>query len=128
MTNIMPIPRLDPTEPNDFDGMFDDVATPPPTKPEPLFEGASAMTVDELLTTMFKPRPEVVQGLIPQGLDILAGAPKMGKSWFSTDVALSVGTGKRCLGHEVDQGDVLLASLEDPPMRLQSRIRKLRPA
>jgi RecA-family ATPase len=94
---------------------------------EPLFPGAQSMTVGELLTTTFKPRPHVVEGILPQGLTVLAGKPKMGKSWLDVDMALSVGTGETCLGREVDQGQVLLASLEDPADRLQSRIQKLRP-
>lgn len=94
---------------------------------EPLFPGAECMTVAQLLTTTFKPRPHVIEGLLPQGLTLLAGKPKMGKSWLDVDMALSVGTGETCLGHEVKQGSVLLASLEDPADRLQSRIRRLRP-
>jgi hypothetical protein len=94
---------------------------------EPLFPGAQSMTVGELLTTKFKPRPHIIEGILPQGLSILAGKPKMGKSWLDVDMALSVGTGETCLGRSVDPGEVLLASLEDPADRLQSRIQRLRP-
>lgn len=95
---------------------------------EPLFPNAQCMTVGELLTTSFKPRPHIISDLLPQGLNILAGRPKMGKSWLDVDMALAVGTGETCLGREVDPGAVLLASLEDPADRLQSRIQRLRPA
>ena len=35
------------------------------------------------------PRP-AVQGLIPEGLTLLAGKPKTGKSWLALQIALAV--------------------------------------
>ena len=39
-------------------------------------------TCEEIMTTVYKPIEFAVDGLIAQGLYILAGAPKVGKSWF----------------------------------------------
>ena len=50
------------------------------------------------MTTVYKPIEFAVDCLIAQGLYILAGAPKIGKSWLSLDVCLSVAKGQPVLG------------------------------
>jgi AAA domain-containing protein len=82
-----------------------------------------------VLRTM--PFPEVsyvVPGIIPEGLTILAGRPKIGKSWMALDLAIGVAIGQNVLGGvKVAQGDVLYCCLEDNPRRLQRRISVLNP-
>ena len=74
----------------------------------------------------FKEVPFVVAGVIIEGLTILAGRPKIGKSWLALDVCLGVAQGRGVLGNlATTQGDVLYAALEDNPRRLQKRIAKL---
>jgi hypothetical protein len=74
----------------------------------------------------FEPIRYVVPGYIAEGLTLLAGRPKLGKSWLAMDVALAVASGGVCLGDvQCDRGDVLYLALEDNRRRLQSRIRKL---
>lgn len=75
----------------------------------------------------FPPLRWVVPGLIPEGLTILAGRPKAGKSWLALQVALAAAAGGRALG-AVDVGParrVLLLALEDGDRRLQQRARHL---
>lgn len=48
---------------------------------------------EEIMTTVYKPIDFVIDGLIAQGLYILAGAPKVGKSWLSLDICLSIAKG-----------------------------------
>jgi hypothetical protein len=69
----------------------------------------------------------IVPGIIPEGMSLLIGGPKIGKSWFSLDVALSVAAGGTALGGiAVGQPrPVLLLALEDGDRRLQDRARKL---
>ena len=50
---------------------------------------------EEIMTTVYKPIEFVIEGLIAQGLYILAGAPKVGKSWLSLDICLSIAKEKR---------------------------------
>lgn len=53
-------------------------------------------------------------GLIPEGVTILGGKPKIGKSWLALDMCLAVAAGRTCLGDTVPiEGDVLYAALED---------------
>ena len=55
----------------------------------------------------------IVDGLIPTGLTIIAGAPKSCKSWMMLTLALSVSLGKPFLGHDVKQCGVAYYGLED---------------
>jgi hypothetical protein len=75
----------------------------------------------------FPPLRWVLPGLVPEGLALLVGPPKSGKSWFSLDVALAVAGGECALGSvEVEEPrPVLLLALEDGDRRLQERARLL---
>jgi hypothetical protein len=73
----------------------------------------------------FPPLHYVVPGLIPEGLTLLAGKPKVGKSFLCLDIALAVATGGKCLGRECEQGDVVALFLEDTDRRMQQRIDRM---
>lgn len=81
-------------------------------------------TFDELLSTDF-PEPEwIINGILPVGLVILAGKPKVGKSFLALQLAHAVGSGGHIFGQQVKQRKVLYLALEDPPRRLKDRLRK----
>ena len=80
---------------------------------------------EEIMTTVYKPIEFVVDGLIGQGVYILAGAPKIGKSWLSLDICLSIAKGKKVLGHETKCGTALYLCLEDSFERIQKRLYEL---
>ena len=46
-------------------------------------------TAEEILTTVFKPKEFIIDGLLTQGLYVLAGAQKVGKSWLAMDICVS---------------------------------------
>src|SRR4051794_17760133 len=84
------------------------------------------MTLDQLLAADLPEPSFVIPGLIQKGLTILAGRPKLGKSWLMLDVALAATTSRQALGaYDCEQGDVLLLALEDNFTRLRSRLRML---
>ena len=61
-----------------------------------------------------------VPGLLPEGVTLLAGSPKIGKSWLALGIAVAVATGGIALGTiPVDPGEVLYLALEDTQRRLQ---------
>lgn len=64
-------------------------------------------------------------GIIPEGFTLLAGAPKIGKSWFVLALALATASGGRALGFKVEPRPTLYLALEDGDRRLQDRCRKL---
>ena len=64
--------------------------------------------------------------MLCEGLNLLAGAPKVGKSWFALDIAVAVAAGSKALGRiDVDTGAALYLALEDTPRRMQDRLRKV---
>jgi len=67
----------------------------------------------------------VVDGLLPRGLQVFAGPPKIGKSWLLMQLALAVASGKALWGMETEQGTVLSLCLEDNYARLQQRVSEL---
>jgi len=80
----------------------------------------------DLCRREFPPIKFVVPGYLTEGCTILAGAPKIGKSWLCMEIALAVASGGTCLGSiQSIKGDVLYLALEDNERRLQSRINKL---
>mgnify|MGYP000183126668 FL=1 len=78
-----------------------------------------------IMNTPMKPIEYCVDGLISQGLFILAGAPKVGKSWLALDMCLSIAKGEKVLGKETLCGHAVYLSLEDSLIRLQNRLYEL---
>ncbi len=85
-------------------------------------------TLAELVAADF-PEPEwLVEGLLPEvGLTVLAGSPKIGKSWFVFDLAADLaGSRATFLDCRIrTSGRVLYLALEDNWRRLKSRGLKL---
>lgn len=67
---------------------------------------------DYVMNTQMVQTPYIIEKMIYQGLYILAGAPKMGKSWFALELCLSVAEGRQFLKHETNCGEALYLSLE----------------
>ncbi|MEO3845396.1 AAA family ATPase [Streptomyces sp. B22F1] len=105
-------------------------SVPPGTEPTPLQPAQqrirTAWTADELMATEFPEPRWAVPGIISEGVNLLAGPPKVGKSWLSLGLALAVAAGGQAMDSiAVDGGPVLYLALEDTPRRLQTRMRKL---
>jgi hypothetical protein len=81
-------------------------------------------SVTDLLDAELPEPVWAVKGILPVGLTILGGRPKIGKSWLMLQAAHSVGTGGIFLGEKVEPGNVLYLALEDSLRRLQDRIKK----
>ena len=96
-------------------------ADPDNRLPQPTLHTISAT---DLLATDWPEPTWAVPELLPTGLAVLAGRPKLGKSWLALQIALSVASGGRALGYDVEQGRVLYLALEDPPRRLADRMQK----
>jgi hypothetical protein len=83
-------------------------------------------TADELMAMEFMPPVWAVLGIICEGVSLLCGPPKVGKSWASLGLGLSVAAGGQALNSiPVEGGPVLYLALEDTPRRLQSRMGKI---
>ena len=70
----------------------------------------------------YEPTHFLVDELIPEGLHILAGAPKIGKSWLALWLCLCVSQGQPLWNFAITQGEALYLSLEDSFQRIQTRL------
>lgn len=77
---------------------------------------------ETLISTPLPPIRFIINGLLPQGLHILAGAPKVGKSWLALWLCLCVAKGEQLWELPVTKGDVLYLCLEDSYSRIQARL------
>lgn len=75
-----------------------------------------------LMSQPLHPLPFVVDGLLSQGLHILAGSPKVGKSWLALWFSVQVAQGQQIWGMPVKQGTTLYLCLEDSTLRIQNRL------
>ena len=65
------------------------------------------LTMTELFQTSYKSRPPIIENLLHSGAYLLAGAPKIGKSFLVAQIAYHVSTGQNLWGCKVHQGTVL---------------------
>src|SRR5262249_28773656 len=85
------------------------------------------ITAPDLQTKQFKPVRIILPSLIPEGITILAGKPKIGKSWLALDVCVAVADRLLVLGDKQPvQGDVLYLALEASPGPLKTRMGEIR--
>ena len=82
------------------------------------------LTIDgeTLMSQPLTPLNFVVDTLLSQGLHILAGSPKVGKSWLALWLAVTVAKGDPVWGMGVKQGTTLYLCLEDSTLRIQNRL------
>jgi hypothetical protein len=84
------------------------------------------MTATELMDKELPPVRWAVPGVLPEGVTILAGKPKMGKSWLALGLCVSVAAGGYALGKiAAECGGALYLGLEDQERRLQRRLKKI---
>lgn len=95
-------------------------------EPNPNGQRRTSWTASELMAAEFPAPRFAVDGLYPEGLSFMCGAPKLGKSWMALGLSIAVAAGGRALGSiPVEAGEALYLALEDSPRRLQSRLRTL---
>lgn len=80
-------------------------------------------TARRLMETEFPEPSWVIPNIFPEGLILLAGKPKVGKSLLALNLGLSIASGGKALGEiKVDEGCVLYLGLEDDGSRLKTRL------
>ena len=83
------------------------------------------VSLNELYDNVYQSRLSIIDGLLYTGAYILAGAPKIGKSFLVAQIAYHVSTGKKLWDYDVKQGSVLYLALEDDYRRLQERMSRM---
>jgi RecA-family ATPase len=77
---------------------------------------------ETLMSQPLKPVEFVVSSLLPKGLHILAGTPKIGKSWLVLWLCLQIAKGEKVWNFETSQGTTIYLCLEDSKSRIQGRL------
>lgn len=91
----------------------------------PMQSNPHKLTVIDGETLMDKRLPPTkfcVDTLLPQGLCILGGSPKVGKSWLVLDLCVHIAQGTPLWGLDTTKGQVLYLCLEDGERRIQERL------
>lgn len=78
-----------------------------------------------LMAQEYEPLQFAVDKILPHGLFILAGSGKIGKSWLSLEICVSVATGGKLWEFFSPQGTALYLALEDNYRRLKDRLEKI---
>ena len=85
----------------------------------------NTITGEALMNMDLPPKRMIVERFLPQGLHLLAGAPKTGKSWLTMLLCLKVSNGEPFWNMPTQKGTVLYLCLEDSLNRIQERMADL---
>lgn len=77
---------------------------------------------ETLLDTRLAPTKFCVDTLLPEGICILGGAPKIGKSWMVLDLCVRIAKGEDIWNLRTRKGTVLYLCLEDSHQRIKNRL------
>jgi len=88
--------------------------TPPKPKPK-IFNTIDGNT---LMSQHYDPLQFCIEKILPHGIFVFAGSPKVGKSWLTLDMCQSISTGGKLWDFNTTQGEVLYLALEDKFSRL----------
>lgn len=77
---------------------------------------------ETLMDMKLPPTKFCVETLLPQGISILGGAPKIGKSWMVLDLCVRIAKGDAIWNLPTKKGTTLYLCLEDPLNRIQQRL------
>ena len=104
----------------DFKGSDDDLYREIQRRMAPDYLETVSMTT--LYDTDFEGQEPLIDGLLYRGAYLLAGSPKIGKSFLMAQLAYQVSTGLPLWGYKVRKTGVLYFALEDNYARLQRRL------
>jgi hypothetical protein len=76
----------------------------------------------DLLRAHFPDPKFLLEGLLCEGLNTLAGAPKVGKSLFATQACRAISEGGEFLGRKAGKARILYLAYEDSARRLKGRL------
>lgn len=77
---------------------------------------------ETLMDMRLAPIRYCIEGLLPQGVAMISGAPKIGKSWMMLDWTVRIAKGDYVWNFKTTKGTTLYLCLEDNWNRVQSRL------
>lgn len=90
-------------------------SSPPPD----LIDGISLMEME------FPEPTVIVENLLHSGVSMIAGMPKVGKTWFCLSLSLAVATGTDIIEFKTNKSEVLYLSFESKAGQIQQRLKKM---
>jgi hypothetical protein len=93
-------------------------------KPEPKI--FNTIDGNSLMVQEYEPLGFSIEKILPHGIFVFAGSPKVGKSWLTLDMCQAISTGGKLWEFPTTQGEVLYLALEDRFSRLQGRLKKMK--
>ena len=79
-------------------------------------------TGEDILAMSLPNQEYLVDQILPSGLFLLAGSPKIGKSWLVLQLRIAISNGADFLGFTTQRSHVLYLCLEDTYQRIQNRL------
>lgn len=92
-------------------------------KPIPVFD-TSIESLSSICKKDLPPIKYFVDGMLSAGFTVLAGNPKIGKSWLVQQLAICIASGIPFLEHGTRKASVLYLDLEGSEQRTQERVKK----
>lgn len=80
---------------------------------------------ETLMDMRIKPISFCIDSLLPQGVSMLCGAPKIGKSWLVLDWCVRIAKGEEVWNFKTTKGTTLYLCLEDNLSRIQQRLNEI---
>ncbi len=77
---------------------------------------------ETLVDMRLEPVKFSIENILPQGIAMISGAPKIGKSWLMLDWCLKIAKGEPVWNFKTNQGTALYLCLEDNWNRIQNRL------
>jgi hypothetical protein len=86
---------------------------------------AEIISAAQLKDAEYKNTEFIIRDILPVGLTLLIGSPKMGKSWLTLLMAECITSGFNLFGYQVHKNAVLYYTLEDSVRRCKFRLNKI---
>lgn len=80
---------------------------------------------ETLMDMRIKPISFCIDSLLPQGVSLLCGAPKIGKSWLVLNWCVRIAKGEEVWNFKTAKGTTLYLCLEDNLSRIQQRLNEI---
>lgn len=80
---------------------------------------------ETLMDMRLKPINFCIDSLLPQGVSLLCGAPKIGKSWLVLDWCVRIAKGEEVWNFKTAKGTTLYLCVEDNLSRIQQRLNEI---
>lgn len=80
---------------------------------------------ETLMDMRINPISFCIDSLLPQGVSLLCGAPKIGKSWLVLDWCVRIAKGEEVWNFKTVKGTTLYLCLEDTLSRIQQRLNEI---